>query len=89
LSPAHAFSHGVSRTGFPRTVPSFTSGTICRVSGFVISPQTRRVNQAESSSYPTDCHFASPCSPPRLLATQLGSATYCPCSYGADLHRSV
>jgi hypothetical protein len=38
--------------------------------------------------HPTGCWFASGCSPPRLAATQLPSATCAVTPHGTDLHRA-
>jgi hypothetical protein len=37
--------------------------------------EARRTTRPNRVRYPTDCMFASGCSPPRLTATQLPSAT--------------
>ncbi len=37
--------------------------------------EVRRTSRPNRVRYPTDCMFASSCSPPRLTATQLPSAT--------------
>jgi len=42
---------------------------------FAIYPQARRNVRLNRVRHPTDCEFASGCSPPRLMATQLPSAT--------------
>ena len=42
---------------------------------FAIYPQARRYVRPNRVRHPTDCEFASGCSPPRLMATQLPSAT--------------
>ena len=42
---------------------------------FALSPQARRYARPNHVRYPTGCMFASGCSPPRLTATQLPSAT--------------
>ena len=42
---------------------------------FTLNPQARRYARPNRVRYPTDCMFASGCSPPRLAATQLPSAT--------------
>jgi hypothetical protein len=44
-------------------------------SGFALASQARRYTTPNRVCYPTDRHFASGCSPPRLAATQLPSAT--------------
>ena len=46
-----------------------------RVSDFALVSQARRSSPPNRVRYPTDRHFASGCSPPRLAATQLPSAT--------------
>ena len=42
---------------------------------FALSPQARRYARPNRVRHPTGCMFASGCSPPRLTATQLPSAT--------------
>ena len=42
---------------------------------FTLNPQARRYARPNRVRYPTDCMFASGCSPPHLAATQLPSAT--------------
>jgi len=44
-------------------------------SGFTLNEEARRTTRPNRVRYPTDCMFASGCSPPRLTATQLPSAT--------------
>ena len=44
-------------------------------SGFTLHEEARRTTRPNRVRYPTDCMFASGCSPPRLTATQLPSAT--------------
>jgi hypothetical protein len=44
-------------------------------SGFTLHEEARRTTRPNRVRYPTDCIFASGCSPPRLTATQLPSAT--------------
>ena len=44
-------------------------------SGFTLNEEARRTTRPNRVRYPTDCIFASGCSPPRLIATQLPSAT--------------
>src|SRR5215510_793493 len=46
-----------------------------RVSDFAMESQARRSSPPNRVRYPTDQQFASGCSPPRLAATQLPSAT--------------
>jgi hypothetical protein len=46
-----------------------------RVSDFAMNEQARRSSPPNRVRYPTDQQFASGCSPPRLTATQLPSAT--------------
>jgi len=46
-----------------------------RVSDFALVSQARRSSPPNRVRYPTDRQFASGCSPPRLAATQLPSAT--------------
>src|SRR5262245_52598964 len=67
-------------------VPSPTPWTACtslllprqrahRFSDFALESQARRSCPPNRVRYPTDQQFASGCSPPRLAATQLPSAT--------------
>ena len=44
-------------------------------SGFTLNEEARRTTRPNRVRYPTDCMFTSGCSPPRLTATQLPSAT--------------
>jgi len=44
-------------------------------SGFTMYEEARRTTRPNRVRYPTDCMFASGCSPPRLTATQLPLAT--------------
>jgi hypothetical protein len=44
-------------------------------SGFTLNEEARRTTRPNRVRYPTDCMFASGCSPPHLTATQLPSAT--------------
>ena len=46
-----------------------------RVSDFALDEQARRHTPPNRVRHPADCQFASSCSPPRLTATQLPSAT--------------
>ena len=45
------------------------------VQDFTSNPQARRYARPNRVRHPTDCRFASGCSPPRLAATQLPLAT--------------
>ena len=45
------------------------------ISGFVISMLTRQRDRPNRVRHPADCSFASNCSPHRISATQLFSAT--------------
>jgi hypothetical protein len=56
--------------------------------GFAINEQARRDTPPNRVRHPTGCPFASGCSPPRLAATQLPSATYDVTSYGMDFHHA-
>ncbi len=56
--------------------------------GFAINEQARRNTPPNRVRHPTGCPFASGCSPPRLAATQLPSATYDVTSYGMDFHHA-
>ena len=55
-------------------------------SDFAIDEQARRCTPPKRVRYPTGCRFASRCSPPRLAATQLLSATCAVTSHGTDSH---
>jgi hypothetical protein len=48
---------------------------LCPGLDFTLNPQARRYARPNRVRYPTDCMFASGCSPPRLTATQLPLAT--------------
>ena len=54
--------------------------------GFAIHEQARRCTPPNRVRSPTGCRFASGCSPPRLAATQLPSATCAVTSHGTDSH---
>ena len=59
-----------------------------RVSDFAMNEQARRSSPPNRVRHPTDRHFASGCSPPRLTATQLPSATEFVASSDTDFHRA-
>lgn len=59
-----------------------------RVSDFAMNEQARRSSPPNRVRYPTDRHFASGCSPPRLAATQLPSATEFVAYSDTDFHRA-
>ncbi len=65
--PAIAFTLSTQRDGLPESTD---------VSGldFAMNELARRVARPKRVRHPTDCMFASGCSPPRLAATQLPSA---------------
>ncbi len=48
---------------------------LCPGLGFALHPEARRYPRPNRVRYPTDCLFASGCSPPRLRAAQLPLAT--------------
>ena len=54
---------------------------------FALRPQARRTTQPKRVRYPAGCSFASGCSPPRIAATQLPSATTVVTSFGLDFHQ--
>jgi hypothetical protein len=58
------------------------------VPGFAMNEQARRSTPPKRVRYPTDRQFASGCSPPRLTATQLPSATRLVTYPGTDFHRA-
>ena len=55
---------------------------------FAINEQARLCTPPNWVRHPTGCRFASGCSPPRLAATQLPSATCAVTSHGTDSHRA-
>ena len=55
-------------------------------SGFAFNEQARLCTPPKRVRHPTGCRFASSCSPPRLAATQLLSATCVVTSHGTDSH---
>ena len=59
--PRHRFTRHNQRAG--------------RISDFAMNEQARRHTPPNRVRYPADCQFTSSCSPPRLAATQLLSAT--------------
>ena len=59
-----------------------------RVSDFAMNEQARRSSPPNRVRPPTDRQFASGCSPPRLTATQLPSATEFVASSDTDFHRA-
>ena len=59
-----------------------------RVSDFAMNEQARRSSPPNRVRYPTDRQFASGCSPPRLAAPQLPSATEFVAYSDTDFHRA-
>src|SRR5512139_193162 len=57
--------------------PPSVAGSLnsCPGLDFALNPQARRYARPNRVRHPTDCMFASGCSPPRLAATQLPLAT--------------
>ena len=55
--------------------------------GFANMRQARRTTPPKRVRHPAGCSFASDCSPPRLTATQLSSATQAVTSCGLDFHQ--
>ena len=53
---------------------------------FATSEQARRYAMPKRVRHPTGYPFASGCSPPRLAATQLPSASYAVTTHGKDFH---
>jgi hypothetical protein len=66
----------------PQRVPSAP----IPVPGFALDEQARRHIMPNRVRHPAGCPFASGCSPPRLAATQLPSATCVVTSHGKDSH---
>jgi len=56
--------------------------------GFARHEEARRYTPPNRVRIPTGCPFASDCSPPRLAATQLPSATCVVISHDTDSHRA-
>ena len=54
--------------------------------GFAMNEQARRTMPPKRVRHPTGCSFASSCSPPRIAATQLPSATCATTSHRTDFH---
>ena len=54
--------------------------------GFAMNEQARRTIPPKRVRYPAGCSFASSCSPPRIAATQLPSATCATTSHRTDFH---
>jgi hypothetical protein len=90
--PCIAFraSHPQPRCAFGRRFHSHLSASdrILADLGFALSGQARHGTPPNRVRYPTGCSFASGCSPPRLAATQLPSASYDVTSYGMDFHHT-
>ena len=59
-----------------------------RFSDFALVSQARRSSPPNRVRYPTDRHFASGCSPPRLAATQFPSASEFVAFSDTDFHRA-
>ena len=55
--------------------------------GFASMRQARRTTPPKRVRHPAGCSFASDCSPPRLTASQLSSATQAVTSCGLDFHQ--
>jgi hypothetical protein len=62
------------------------SGRTSNGPGFAINEQARRRTPPKRVRYPAGCAFASGCSPPRLAATQLPSASCVVTSHDQDSH---
>ena len=78
--PVIAFSLPAQRDG----LPDILSGL-----DFTMNEQARRYVRPNRVRHPTDCMFASGCSPPRLAATQLPSATRIGHLLGKDSHSQI
>src|SRR5271167_1251568 len=57
--------------------------------GFAMNEQARRTMPPKQVRHPAGCSFASSCSPPRIAATQLPSASRDVTSHGTDSHYAV
>src|SRR5580700_3709230 len=57
-----------------------------QVPGFALPPPALRIIPPKQVRYPAGCPFASDCSPPRLAATQLSSASRVVTSHDTDSH---
>jgi hypothetical protein len=64
------------------------SGRFLADPGFATNEQARHCTPPNRVRHPAGCPFASGCSPPRLAATQLPSATCAVTSHDTDLHRA-
>ena len=73
--PERRFHSHLSASGRAVTGPGFASGE-----------QARRYAMPKRVRHPTGYPFASGCSPPRLAATQLPSASYAVTTHGKDFH---
>ena len=62
-------------TGLGKVVLASTRAFFGRLSGFAIYMQARRCTLPKRVRHPTDCSFASGCSPPHVAVTQLPPAT--------------
>jgi hypothetical protein len=74
-----------SRTSLLQSLQRVRSGP-SPVPGFATNEQARRYTPPKQVRYPAGCSFASDCSPPRLTATQLSSASRVVTSHGTDSH---
>ena len=90
-----AYLHGLP--GIPSPTTSCARTSLCQSPqrvrlpcgpGFATNEQARRNTPPNRVRHPTGCSFASGCSPPRLAATQLPSASCDVTSHGMDFHHA-
>jgi hypothetical protein len=75
--PMHSVTKHLARPAIASPLPTQRDRLpgLCPGLGFTLNPQAHRYARPNRVRYPTDCMFASGCSPPRLTATQLPLAT--------------
>jgi len=84
----HSVTNHLTRPVIAFTLPAQRDRLPGIISGldFTLNEQARRNVRPNRVRHPTDCMFASGCSPPRLTATQLPSATRTGHLLGKDFH---
>jgi hypothetical protein len=84
----HSVTNHLTRPVIAFTLPAQRDRLPGIISGldFTLNEQARRNARPNRVRHPTDCMFASGCSPPRLTATQLPSATRIGHLLGEDFH---